>query len=53
MDATYARPIDRLRLAALRAAGYRGPAYLQGRPAYQYVGKPRAAARGDEALRAA
>jgi hypothetical protein len=39
MDATvtYSRTLDRARHLALRAAGYRGPAYLHGRPAYDYM----------------
>jgi hypothetical protein len=35
--AIYNRGLDRIRHDALRAAGYRGPAYLQGRPAYEYA----------------
>jgi hypothetical protein len=34
--ATYSRRLDRARNDALRATGYRGPAYLHGRPAYDY-----------------
>lgn len=37
MRLTPSHPTPEQRLAALRRAGYQGPAYLRGRPVHEYV----------------